>query len=102
MDADETLGVADVAMLLRAENETVLLYARRGELPGTKLGKSWVFLREDVISFLRSRIAADTEERRRARLEPPSALAVRLVRSRRKSIPALPEFPEPSGTKLSP
>jgi hypothetical protein len=42
-----------------------LQFARRDELPGTHIGKSWVFLREDVIAFLKNQIAKDTEQRRR-------------------------------------
>src|SRR5690349_12750215 len=61
--AEETLDLQGVATLFKAEPETVAQYARAGELPGTKMGKSWVFLREDVLEFLRKRIAVETEER---------------------------------------
>lgn len=95
MDENETLGIEEVATLLRAESETVMLYARRGELPGARIGKSWVFLRDDVLSFLRDQIAADTDARRKAKLKPPPALAVALPRSRRRPIVPLPGLPEP-------
>ena len=94
MSTDETLGVPEAALLLRAENETIMLYARSGELPGTRIGKSWVFLREDVLAFLRHQIKNDTEERRRNRERPPAALAVPTPqRGRRKPIPDLPGLP---------
>jgi len=92
MSEFETLGVDEVAALLRAEGETVMQYARRGALPGTRIGKSWVFLREDVIAFLRSHIATDTEARRR---EAETTHAVAFVvapapKSRRREAPDLP------------
>lgn len=87
----ETLGVTEVAALLHAETETVLLYARRGELPGTRIGKSWVFMRDDVLAFLRKHIAADTEARRRNKEKAPAALALPAPRRARRNL--LPELP---------
>ncbi|MES2354829.1 MAG: helix-turn-helix domain-containing protein [Pseudomonadota bacterium] len=95
MNTLETLDVAEVAALLRAESETIMQLARKGELPGTRIGKSWVFLREDVILFLKNQIAKDTDQRRRQRasishtavsVDPP-------VKNRRKSLPVLPTVP---------
>lgn|GEM_PF-6609050 len=56
---------------------------------------TWVFLREDVILFLKNQIAKDTDQRRRQRasishtavsVDPP-------VKNRRKSLPVLPTVP---------
>jgi excisionase family DNA binding protein len=94
--AEETLDLQGVAALLKAEPETVALYARAGELPGTKMGKSWVFLREDVLEFLRKRIAVETEERlgkRNATLAASrvdALLVERKRQSRRTNLPVLP------------
>jgi hypothetical protein len=99
MAPPETLNAADVATLLYADPETVLTYARCGELPGTRIGKSWVFLRADVLDFLRARIAADTKKRRCAasvRRHDPVAIAVPASRSstRRRAPPVeLPALP---------
>ena len=68
MSVPETLDVAEAAALLRAEAETIMQLAHKGELPGTRIGKSWVFLREDVLSFLKYQITKDTAERRRQRI----------------------------------
>jgi len=91
MTEPETLGAEEAAALLHAECATVMQYARKGQLPGTRIGKSWVFLREDVIAFLRAQIAADTEARRR-QAETPAPLAVALSRrpgARRRTLPDL-------------
>lgn len=96
MSTNETMGVEEAAELLRAENATVMQYARRGELPGTRIGTSWVFMREDVLAFLRQQIAADTDARRRKSLASPAALFhTAPVSRRRKTIPELPNFPIP-------
>lgn len=97
----ETLGVAEAAALLRAEPETIMQLARKGALPGTRIGKSWVFLREDVIAFLKEQVTKDTDERRRRNAQT-SAHAVVVAtprKSRRTVLPALPDLP-PSPTKL--
>ena len=52
---DDVLTVADVAALLDLKPYTVKEYARRGILPGRKLGRTWRFLRpelEEAISHL--------------------------------------------------
>ena len=95
--AEETLDLQGVATLFKAEPETVAQYARAGELPGTKMGKSWIFLREDALTFLRKKITLETEERiakRNAMLaEPPvgALLVERKRQSRRTSLPVLPD-----------
>ena len=95
MSADETLSVEQVAMLLHAENETVMQYARRGELPGARIGKSWVFLRSDVLAFLRVHIDQETSERLAQRLRSPLAIAVEPRRRKRRTVlPVLPELPK--------
>ncbi|MBA5687210.1 helix-turn-helix domain-containing protein [Rugamonas apoptosis] len=96
MEAPETLTIADAADLLHADPETVMHLARRGELPGTKIGKSWVFLRSDALAFLTERIRADTAKRRNSRLAAPDALALLMPvppRGRRRPVPELPSLP---------
>jgi hypothetical protein len=70
MDQDTT-DLAAVAAFLHVEPATVAQCARTGELPGTRIGQGWVFLREDVLAFLHQRIAADTAERRSKQNPPP-------------------------------
>lgn len=91
----ETLDVAEAAALLRAEPETIMQLARKGTIPGTRIGKSWVFLREDVIAFLKEEIAKDTEERRRHRASSSTRAVVVATprKSRRTVLPPLPDVP---------
>jgi Helix-turn-helix domain len=50
---EDVLDGRDVAELLHLPISTVLEYARRGLLPGRKLGRRWVFLRDEVEATVR-------------------------------------------------
>jgi excisionase family DNA binding protein len=52
---DEILTVMDVARFLRVPKSTVYKLARVGELPASKIGKHWRFLRHDIHAWLHSR-----------------------------------------------
>lgn len=98
MDNDDTMDPAQVAALLHAEPETIMQFARKGHLPGARIGKGWVFLRTDVFEFLRARIEEETTERRKAAGSMPGELRAVLVKQRparrRAAPPVLPNIPE--------
>ncbi len=50
---EDVLDGRDVAELLHLPLSTVLEYARRGLLPGRKLGRRWIFLRDEVEAAVR-------------------------------------------------
>lgn len=52
---EDVLDGRDVAELLHLPVSTVLEYARRGLLPGHKLGRRWIFLRDEIEEAVRSR-----------------------------------------------
>jgi hypothetical protein len=52
---EDVLDGRDVAELLHLPISTVLEYARRGLLPGRKLGRRWIFLRDEIETAVRSR-----------------------------------------------
>jgi excisionase family DNA binding protein len=52
---DEILTVTEVARFLRVPKSTVYKLARVGELPASKIGKHWRFLRRDLHQWLHSR-----------------------------------------------
>ena len=92
MDAQDTLDAAGAAAVLHADAETVLLLARRGELPGAKIGKSWVFLRADVLDFLRDRVRRDTAQRLQAIAERQLPAAVLTPARRPRQRRAIPDL----------
>jgi excisionase family DNA binding protein len=55
----EILTVGDVARFLRVPKSTVYKLARVGELPASKIGKHWRFLRRDIHEWLRSKSQQD-------------------------------------------
>lgn len=52
---DDVLDGRDVADLLHMPISTVLEYARRGLLPARKLGRRWIFLRDEIETAVRAR-----------------------------------------------
>ncbi|MGO8904122.1 MAG: relaxase domain-containing protein [Solirubrobacteraceae bacterium] len=51
---EDVLDVREVAGLLHMPLSTIFDYARRGLLPGRKLGRRWVFLRDELDATLRT------------------------------------------------
>jgi excisionase family DNA binding protein len=64
---EDVLTVADVAALLDLKPYTVKEYARRGILPGRKLGRTWRFLRPELEEAIRHLPTSDERPRRRHR-----------------------------------
>ncbi len=58
MQADIILDVAGVAEHLRCSAEQVENLMRTGELPATKIGRSWITTYGEVIGFVTRRIEA--------------------------------------------
>jgi excisionase family DNA binding protein len=54
----EILTVQEVARFLRVPKSTVYKLARIGELPASKIGKHWRFLRRDIHEWMHSRSQA--------------------------------------------
>lgn len=91
----ETLDLEEAASLMKAEADTIMQLARTGELPGAKIGKAWVFMRSDVIAYLRKKIDADTQDRRKKSANPPilGFIVAKPAHGRSKPRPELPDLP---------
>jgi excisionase family DNA binding protein len=50
----DVLSGRDVAELLQMPPSTVLEYARRGVIPAHKLGRRWIFIRDEVDAAVRT------------------------------------------------
>ena len=55
----EILTVLDVARFLRVPKSTVYKLARLGQLPASKIGKHWRFLRRDIHDWMHHRTKQD-------------------------------------------
>ena len=51
----ETLGLQEAAAWLRCHPEELRRRAKAGEIPGAKVGRAWVFLHDDLVTYVRSR-----------------------------------------------
>lgn len=91
----DTINAEQCAELLQCTAETVEELTRKGELPGVKFGRGWIYVKTDLLAYLAEKARQDAEERRQQfvkRLRTPAPLAS-VVRSRRQTPPALPQPP---------
>ena len=49
----ETLSLVEAAALLRIHPVTLQARARAGVIPAAKIGRAWVFIREDLLGYIR-------------------------------------------------
>ena len=102
--AADTLNADQCAELLKCTPETVEELSRKGELPGVKIGRAWLYVRADLLAYLAERGRREAEERRQqfiARCNTPASVAT-LVRPRRQTPPALPQPPKAALQGLRP
>lgn len=99
----DTINADQCAQLLQCTTETVEELTRKGELPGVKFGRGWIYVKDDLLAWLAERARREADERRQqlaGRRHTPAPLAS-VVRARRKAPPALPQPPTggPSGLR---
>jgi excisionase family DNA binding protein len=51
-EGDEILTVGQVSKLLKLHQRTIYKLVRNGMIPGRRVGKSWRFLRSEIMNFL--------------------------------------------------
>jgi len=54
----ETLDLKEAAYFLRVHPEELRQRAKAGKIPGAKVGRCWIFLKDDLVQYLRSLYAA--------------------------------------------
>lgn len=60
----KTFGLHDAADFLNISIDTMKDFAQNGIVPGAKIGKSWVFIEDDLANYLRKEVNRQTAERR--------------------------------------
>jgi excisionase family DNA binding protein len=80
----EILNTIEVAELVHAEPSTVASLALRGEIPAASIGKSYIFLRDDVMRFVREKIERDTAERRNKRNPHAAGIVAQIAQPQRR------------------
>ena len=76
-----TLDLQQAAELLKIHPVTLQSKAKAGEIPGAKIGRSWVFLTTDLANYIRSkythhgeRITNPTQEEKSCSLKEPAQI----------------------------
>lgn len=83
---EPVIGSEECAQLLGCTPEQVEELARAGEIPGLKIGRSWRFVRDDLLAYLAQKARAEAEERRSKRQAPAEPVKPQ----RRRAPPSLP------------
>jgi excisionase family DNA binding protein len=74
---NETWGINEAAAFLRIHADTLAERARAGEIPGTKIGRAWVFMPKLLTEYLEARCTANIRP-----APPKHSLAERLAARR--------------------
>lgn len=89
--ANDVIDSHECAELLRCTPYQIEELARTGEIPGTQAGRSWIFVRTDLLEFLAQKARKEAEERRTKRQVKSVHLTSTIVkRSRARVAPTLP------------
>ena len=92
--ATETITADQCADLLRCTANQVEELTRKGELPGIKIGRSWIYVKADLLDYLAERARSEAAERRldiQGQVNKASANVTPQIRPRRGAPPALPQ-----------
>ena len=96
---NDTVDLQGAAEILNCSEEHARELANTGVLPGGKVGASWVFLRSDLLEWLRNEIRSQQRQRAIAvdAGVPVKKIQRRSARAtvRRREPPVLPELPQP-------
>lgn len=88
----ETICSAEVAELLNCTEEQAEELTRKGEIPGTKFGKSWIYVRSDLLAYVAERARREAEERRDSKRGRVTMNKVAPISQRRRIPPKLPQM----------
>jgi excisionase family DNA binding protein len=107
----KSIYIEQVCEILNAEMSRVFELVQSGELPGAKIGRSWVFIESVVYDYLHQQIVSQTARRKAAKASkvelremleagmlPPDPILMNIQPNdtkrgrKRREIPALPEL----------
>lgn len=105
---EESMNSEECAAFLHIHENTLMHLISTGEIPAAKIGKCWVFLKGDVVEYLRKQIRTSTAARKALHVveveldsseqRNEHAVTPTLIRRgapRRKTPPKLPDLPSP-------
>lgn len=83
------MGSVECSEMLGCTPQQIEDLARSGEIPGLKFGRSWLFMRDDLLVFLAEKAREEARERR-AKRQPSARLMT--PEPRRQVPPVLPSL----------
>lgn len=87
----ETINAEQCASLLGCTQATVEELSRKGDLPGLKFGKGWIFVKADLLQYLAEKARKEAEERKLdGKAKSQTFGLARVAKPRRAAPPALP------------
>ena len=89
-----TYNINSAAELLGIHPDTLQERAASGEIPGAKIGKSWIFLEPVLSEWLSKEIERQTELRLNRSTNTKVVPIIKKTRGRKKPIPELPPLPQ--------
>lgn len=93
----EIITSAEVAELLSCTEEQAEELTRKGEIPGTKFGRSWLYVRSDLLAYIAERARKEAQERRENKLLGRAGMqAASPIKQKRRTPPVLPVLPTAS------
>ncbi len=106
----KTYDISEAAEFLKVDRSTVLNLAGRGDLPGAKIGRAWVFLEDELVDYLRAKTREQTRHRQaESRVEEDLHSSARRqdpglspLRVRRRTPGMRPNLPELVSERASP
>ena len=54
---EETLDLKEAASFLKMHPQSLREKTIQGKIPGAKIGKHWIFIKEDLVKYIRSQYA---------------------------------------------
>lgn len=58
-----TVNIEEAAALLKVHPETALKIIQAGDIPAAKVGRAWVMMTKDVLSYIQKQIIEQTSNR---------------------------------------
>jgi excisionase family DNA binding protein len=62
---NDIIDTPEVATLLHASDAQIERLAIKGHIPATKIGRSWIYSREQIMDWIKEKMESDAESARR-------------------------------------
>jgi len=89
---NDTLDLIEAAALLKICKASMQQKANVGDVPGAKIGRSWVFIKKDLLSWLKNEANRQQKIRYNSNTKKEKTIVVKKPKNRRNTIPNLDRY----------